>query len=360
MNDKKIAKSEVMQHLKEYNDKEIFYQQYASLSNDKEALKHFLEQHDPDILIKERIYIKEILPKSYEAFNGEESVWESQETDIHIEKYSRLMPHLSAIHDFFEIVYVVDNNMQIEIGENTFTLQPGDVCFISPGILHTPYVMDETIALQMTVRKTTFRKEFFRCLAGNSLTSDFFLNALYSQNGGSVLLFHMDSDEEIKNIFLQMYQENYNQYAGFQNVMNNLFEILLCYLLRCDQSDIEIKQDCQNADTRMTQILQYIESNCESITISDLSQKFHLTKTYLSKYITHKTGKSFRTILQEIRLEKARGMLYSSNLRIEDISEAVGYHNVEHFIRLFKQRYHKTPNQFRKDKDHHIEPHLFM
>jgi len=42
----------------------------------------------------------------------------------------------------------------------------------------------------------------------------------------------MDSDEEIKNVFLQMYQENYNRYAGFQNVMNNLFEILLCYLLR--------------------------------------------------------------------------------------------------------------------------------
>lgn len=350
MDDKKLAKSEVIQHLKKYNDKEIFYQQYAALNNDKEALKHFLEQHDLARLIKERIYIEEILPKSSETFNGEESVWESLETDIHIEKYCRLMPHLSAIHDFFEIVYVVDNNMQIEMGENTITLQPGDVCFISPGILHTPYVMEETIALQMTVRKSTFRKEFFRCLAGNSLTSDFFLNALYSQNGGSVLLFHMDSDEEIKNVFLQMYQENYNRYAGFQNVMNNLFEILLCYLLRCDPSEIEIKQDCQKADSRMTQILQYIENNCERITIADLSQNFHLTKTYLSKYITHKTGKSFRSILQEIRLEKARSMLCSSNLRIEDISEAVGYHNVEHFIRLFKQKYQKTPNQFRKNQ----------
>lgn len=151
-------------------------------------------------------------------------------------------------------------------------------------------------------------------------------------------------------MFLQMYQENHNRYAGYQNVMNNLFEILLCYLLRCDLSQIEIKQDYQKADARMTQILQNIENNCERITIADLSHKFHLTKTYLSKYITHKTGKSFRTILQEIRLEKACSMLCSSNLLIEDISEAVGYHNVEHFIRLFKQRYHKTPNQFRKDK----------
>ena len=84
MNDKKIAKSEVMQHLKEHNDKEIFYQQYASLYNDKEALKHFLEQHDPARLIKERIYIEEILPKSFEAFNGEESVVNVNENIYHL------------------------------------------------------------------------------------------------------------------------------------------------------------------------------------------------------------------------------------------------------------------------------------
>jgi AraC-like DNA-binding protein/mannose-6-phosphate isomerase-like protein (cupin superfamily) len=350
MEDKKLAKSEVMQHLKEYNDKEIFYQRYASFYNDKEALNRFLRQYDQADLRKERIYIEEILLKSYEEFKGEESMWDNQDTDIYIEKYCRLMPHLSAIHDFFEIVYVVDNNMQIEIGENSILLQSGDVCFISPGILHTPHVMDKTIALQTNVRKSTFQKEFFRCLAGNSLTSDFFLNALYSQNDGSVLLFHMNSEEEVKNVFFQMYQENYNQYAGYQNVMNNLFEILLCYLLRCDSAQIEMKQTSPKADTRMTQILQYIENNCDRITIADISQEFHLTKSYLSKYITHKTGKSFSSILQEIRLEKARNMLCSSNLHVEDISEAVGYHNVEHFIRIFKHRYGKTPNQFRKDK----------
>ena len=350
MEDKKLAKSKVMQHLEEYNDKEIFYQQYTSLYNDKEALNRFLRQYDQANLREEKIYIEEILPKSHEEFKGEESMWDNQETDIYIEKYCRLMPHLSAIHDFFEIVYVVDNNMQIEIGENSITLQAGDVCFISPGVLHTPHVMDKTIALQTKVRKSTFRKEFFRCLAGNSPTSDFFLNALYSQNDGSVLLFHMNSEEEIKNVFLQMYQENFNQYAGYQNVMNNLFEILLCYLLRCDSAQIEMIQTGPKADARMTQILQYIENNCERITIADISQEFHLTKSYLSKYITHKTGKSFSSILQEIRLEKARNMLCSSNLHVEDISEAVGYRNVEHFIRLFKHRYGKTPNQFRKDK----------
>lgn len=350
MNGKKLDKSEVMQHLKEYNDSELFYQQYALLQNDKEALNHFLQQYDKSSLRQKRIYIEEILPKSHKEFEDEESMWTRQETSICIEKYCRFMPKLSATHDFFEILYVVENSMNIDIGEKSITLKEGDVCFISPGLLHSPHIMEKTIALQMIVRKSTFRQEFFRCLTGNSLISGFFLNALYLQSDGNVLLFHMNSEEEIKNVIFQIYQENYNQYIGYENIMNNLFEILLCYLLRYDSTKIEVKQTCQNPDNRITQILQYIENNCEGITLEDISQEFHLTKSYLSKYITNKTGKSFSYILQEIRLEKACNMLYSSDLRVEDISESVGYHNVEHFIRLFKYKYCKTPNQFRKGR----------
>lgn len=349
MNDNKLDKSEVIQHLKKYNDSELFYQQYASLQNDKEALNHFIQQYDQTTLRQKRIYIKEILQKSYKEFEDETAMWENQD-DIYIEKYCRFMPDISAIHDYFEIVYVVENSMDMDIGEKSITLKSGDVCFISPGILHSPHVMEKTIALQMIVRKSTFRQEFFRCLKGNNVISDFFLNALYLQDDDSVLLFHLNLDEEIKNIFFQMYQENYNRYDRYQNIINNLFEILLCHLLRCDSSNIEIKQTCQKYDTRITQILQYIENNCERITIADISQEFHLTRSYLSKYIAHKTGKSFSYILQEIRLEKARNMLSSSKLRVEDISDSVGYHNVEHFIRLFKHKYCKTPNQFRKGK----------
>lgn len=347
MNDNKLDKSEVMQHLKKYNDRELFYQKYASLQNNQEALNHFIQQYDENALRQKRIYIKEILKKSYKEFEDEATMWNNQD-DIYIEKYCRFMPHISAIHDYFEIVYVVENNMDIDIGEKSITLKSGDVCFISPGILHSPHVMEKTIALQMIVRKSTFHQVFFRCLTGNNVISDFFLNALYLQDDGSVLLFHMNLDQEVKDIFFQMYQENHNRYVRYQNIINNLFEILLCHLLRCDSSNIEITQTCQKPDTRITQILQYIENNCERITIADISEEFHLTRSYLSKYIAHKTGKSFSYILQEIRLEKARNMLSSSNLRVEDISESVGYHNVEHFIRLFKHKYCKTPNQFRK------------
>jgi AraC-like DNA-binding protein/mannose-6-phosphate isomerase-like protein (cupin superfamily) len=349
MNENELDKSEVMQHLMQYNEQELFYREYAALQTDEKALNLFLNQYNSHDLWKKRIYINGMLPNDREMFAPETAMWDNQD-DIYIEKYCRFMPHHEAVHDYFEIVYVVENAMDINLGEKIITLKSGDVCFISPGILHSPSVMEKTIALQMIVRKSTFHQEFFRCLTGNSVISDFFLNALYLQNDGSVLVFHMNSDEEIKNIFFTIYQENYNKHARYQIIINSLFEILLCHLLRCDSSNTEIMQIGQEADSRMTQILQYIESNCKTITISDLSKEFHLSGPYLSKYITSKTGNSFSSILQEIRLEKARNMLCSSNLKVEDIADAVGYHNVEHFIRLFKHKYSKTPGQFRKGK----------
>ncbi|MGG3132046.1 helix-turn-helix transcriptional regulator [Bacillus pumilus] len=63
--------------------------------------------------------------------------------------------------------------------------------------------------------------------------------------------------------------------------------------------------------------------------------------------MARKLGKSFREIRQEIRLEKACEMLTDSHLQVGGIAAAVGYQNVEHFIRLFKGKYHLTPHQYR-------------
>jgi hypothetical protein len=58
---------------------------------------------------------------------------------------------------------------------------------------------------------------------------------------------------------------------------------------------------------------------------------------------------SFGDNVRMIRLKKARAFLLGGNMKIETISEAVGYPNVEHFIRLFKREYGMTPAQYRSE-----------
>ena len=103
-------------------------------------------------------------------------------------------------------------------------------------------------------------------------------------------------------------------------------------------------------DARMIEIMNYIQANYIDVTLDDLAEKFYLSKPYLSKYIREKSGMTFGDLVKKIRMKKARALLKSSNMTVENIALSVGYQNVEHFNRLFKKAYNMTPVQFRNQK----------
>lgn len=117
-------------------------------------------------------------------------------------------------------------------------------------------------------------------------------------------------------------------------------------------NQLEELQDIDDGeqDDRINRIVNYIQEHYVSVTLDDLSREFYLSKPYLSKYIREKSGKTFGDTVKDIRLRKAKTMLRNTGLRVENVAEAVGYQNVEHFNRLFKKKYGMTPVQFRNEK----------
>ena len=112
----------------------------------------------------------------------------------------------------------------------------------------------------------------------------------------------------------------------------------------------EIAESQGGKDERLLEITNYIYANYKDVTLDDLSEKFFLSKPYLSKYIKEKSGMTFGDILKKIRMKKARAMLKGSSATVESIAESVGYQNVEHFNRVFKKMYNITPVQYRNRK----------
>ena len=94
-------------------------------------------------------------------------------------------------------------------------------------------------------------------------------------------------------------------------------------------------------------MMNYMQTNYQTVTLEGMAQQFHLSTPYISKYIKEKSGMTFGDILKEIRMKKARAMLKSSSATVESIAESVGYQNVEHFNRTFKKLYNITPVQYR-------------
>ncbi len=112
----------------------------------------------------------------------------------------------------------------------------------------------------------------------------------------------------------------------------------------------EIAESQAGKDERLLEITNYIYANYKDVTLDSLSEKFFLSKPYLSKYIKEKSGMTFGDILKKIRMKKARAMLKGSSATVESIAESVGYQNVEHFNRVFKKMYNMTPVQYRNRK----------
>ena len=112
----------------------------------------------------------------------------------------------------------------------------------------------------------------------------------------------------------------------------------------------EIGSAKASKDERMLEIMNYIQANYIDVTLDDLAERFYLSKPYISKYIKEKSGMTFGELVKKIRMKKAKALLKSSNMTVENIALTVGYQNVEHFNRLFKKAYQMTPMQYRNQK----------
>lgn len=83
----------------------------------------------------------------------------------------------------------------------------------------------------------------------------------------------------------------------------------------------------------------------------DLAKKLHVSTRQLQRIMKKIYGKGFREKLLELRLEIALGFLTSTDKSITDISEEMGYVNVESFSIFIKRLTGKTPRQIRNEKN---------
>lgn len=97
-------------------------------------------------------------------------------------------------------------------------------------------------------------------------------------------------------------------------------------------------------------MINFMQTNYQTVTLEDMAAQFHLSEPYISKYISEKSGKTFGEQLTNIRMKKARTLLRNGNMTVENIAMSVGYQNVEHFNRTFKKLYDMTPIQYRNQQ----------
>lgn len=111
----------------------------------------------------------------------------------------------------------------------------------------------------------------------------------------------------------------------------------------------DINKDIKKNKSKLL-IENIIEDNYTNsqFTLTVLSEKLDLSSGYLSILFKKHFGIAFQDYLLQKRMEKAKLLLLTTELKNYEISEQVGFEDVNYFITKFKKYFQITPKQYRE------------
>ena len=100
----------------------------------------------------------------------------------------------------------------------------------------------------------------------------------------------------------------------------------------------------------------YIEDHYSDseLSLTSVANYVHRSSEYLSRLFKSEVGQSFSTYLTEYRITKAEEFLMTTDMRIYEVAEAIGYPNPSYFSKIFKETLKMTPDQFRSQNKNRI------
>ncbi|WP_162462991.1 response regulator transcription factor [Paenibacillus psychroresistens] len=109
----------------------------------------------------------------------------------------------------------------------------------------------------------------------------------------------------------------------------------------------------QEEDKEITAVIQkiydYIDGHLQDdMSREQIAEHVHFNPAYLSRLFRKETNNSLTDCILQKRMEKAKSLLVTTNIKISDISSLVGYGNIPHFTKMFKRYAEITPQEYRK------------
>lgn len=161
------------------------------------------------------------------------------------------------------------------------------------------------------------------------------------------LHFYGPEAERIRNEIVEITRmQGFQTATKFLNILN-----LLAYSPRRKLvSNMYESENLVNSSKsrRITKACKYIEENIsQKISLSDVAMLVNMSDSAFSHFFKKKTGISFITYVNNLRVAKACDLLASTSLSASEICYDCGFNNKSNFIRIFTKRKNMTPIEYR-------------
>ena len=126
-----------------------------------------------------------------------------------------------------------------------------------------------------------------------------------------------------------------------------LYEIMLYFTEQFDMITRTIGNP--TSEGVMDDMIHYIEHNyMDNIKLENIAPLFGYNSSYLGKIFNKKVGEGFNVFVDKVRIKHSKELLLTTDLKVYEIAEKVGYKNVDYFHTKFKKYVEMSPAEFRK------------
>ncbi len=350
MNDREL----LLQSMEPLTEEEIIYKKYYDLRDDDVARKEYMKQIESYVK-QHYLLIFEFPFITYPKVLTEEDLYShlsiSKHSNVNVIRHLRYTPVFHHSHSFFTVLYVLKGHCGHTVDDQDVPMRQGDVFFLPPYVSQTIEVFDESLVLNIHIRKDTFSDYFFKVLRNVNVLSEFFIGSLYSKEPMKGLLFHTNGSEEIRDLYLDLYQETLIDDVYSWHILDNIVPILFSRLLRNYSDQVEtVSSNEQNIENKpRLQLLAYINDHYRTASLEEVSEHFHYSISHCSKMVREETGMGFVAFVRKVRMDHATALLRNTRTPIAEIGEMVGYENPETFIRAFKKVFGTSPSAYRRE-----------
>ena len=192
----------------------------------------------------------------------------------------------------------------------------------------------------LILKKEVFIKELLPSISSDLNMFKFLLDPSTKNTSNASFHFNFQSNslEAILDLIISAYLSKSNKRIELMKSLAVSF--LLIVFEEYNNRNITTKNN-----SLIDKMLSYIASNSNNVSLEILADHFGYHPNYISKLIHEKTGKSFKQLLIQEKMERANILLNNTNMSIDSISFMLGYNDTSSFYKAYKNYFNKTPRK---------------
>ncbi|ULL17084.1 AraC family transcriptional regulator [Paenibacillus sp. H1-7] len=249
------------------------------------------------------------------------------------------MPRLHY-HNHFEIYYLFAGERYYYIENRTYYVKKGSMIFVNKNHIHK--TLDGGKLHERAV--VYFNDTFLEQNHGRDL--DLLLSPFLNSNR-IVELNNMEQNY-VENLLFQMKNEYNDRNRQGRSIF---FQSLLVQLLL-----LTARKNAEMADVtyvpmnkKIYEAIDYCNAHfMKPLTMEGVSANFYISSFHFSRLFKRYTGFNFTEYVNMLRIREAQRLLRETSCKVIEIAEQVGYVNITHFNRKFKEITMMSPMEYKK------------